>query len=105
MSDVAFWGTRPVMFGAKMMLARKLHFAALAAAGVLIAAEAFLAGRAAYAINGEEPATVGAFSVPSASCSSLRTRTGVQGDVLFACDPNGEACEIALPSQNREQRS
>jgi hypothetical protein len=68
--------------------------------------------RSALAVSGEVPASVGAYSAAANVCQSLRTKTdaqgtSVQGDVLFACDPAGEACEIDLPGNttNREARS
>jgi hypothetical protein len=76
--------------------------AAAALYGVVIAGASLALPEVAHAVSGEDPASVGAFG---ASCGTLRTETGVQGDVVFACDPNGEACEIAIPGANRETRS
>jgi hypothetical protein len=58
----------------------------------------------ALAASGDQPFGIGWYNTV---CSTLRTKTGVQGDVLFACDPNGEACDIDLPGNetNREARS
>lgn len=73
---------------------------------VLLATMA-VAGQAtpAWAISGEIPDSVGIFRVDPADCDAIRLRTGVEGDVFFSCDPNGEACDIDLPDTDRETRS
>jgi hypothetical protein len=62
-------------------------------------------GSVALAQSGDLPFSIGWFNTDN--CSALRMKTGVQGDVLFACDPAGEACDIDLPgnSTNMEARS
>ena len=75
-----------------------------ALAAVLVLGWLFPAGNA-WAISGELADSVGVFRVTGASCDAIRLRTGVQGDVFFACDPNGEACDIDLPDPDRETRS
>ncbi len=75
------------------------------AIGVLLGLGCLLAAGDAWAISGELADSVGIFRVSGASCDPIRTRTGVQGDVFFSCDPNGEACDIDLPDTDRETRS
>jgi hypothetical protein len=74
--------------------------------GLAVAALAGLGGAGtALAVNGETPHSVGVYAVATEACNSLRTKTGVQGDALLACDRDGEACEIDLPNTDRETRS
>ena len=52
---------------------------------------------ATYGISGESEETQGVFQ---ALCQGLRAETGLGGDAVFFCDPNGQQCHLVSPTGN-----